>query len=83
VAKAVEELGLKGKIVCFDFVEETINCIKNGTITCSIGQDPFSQGHSPIIYIYNYIAAGQKPSQGKVWTRMDIVDSSNVNNILV
>lgn len=84
-ARAIEEAGLAGRIkfVCFDFTDEIIGNIKKGIITASIGQDPFSQGHNPVIYIYNYIVANQKPPQEKMWTRMDIVNSSNVNSILV
>lgn len=85
VAKAVEDAGMgsKIKIICFDFIESTINYIKKGVISNSIGQDPFGQGYSPLIYLYNYIVSGQKPSNDKMWTRMDVVNSENVNDILI
>lgn len=85
LSKAEEELGLKGKIkvVCYDFTSEAIDNIKKGYITSAIGQDAFSQGHDPVIYIYNYIVSGEKPPQEKIWTRLDVVDSNNINNIII
>lgn len=84
VAKVVEEMGLRGKvkIICFDFIDSTLNYIKKGVISCSIGQDPFGQGYSPLIYLYNYIVDNKKPESDKVWTRMDVVNSENVDNML-
>ena len=76
-------MGSKIKIICFDFIESTINYIKKGIISSSIGQDPFGQGYSPLVYLYNYIVAGQKPSSDKMWTRMDVVNLENVNDILI
>jgi methyl-accepting chemotaxis protein/ABC-type sugar transport system substrate-binding protein len=85
VARAVEDAGMGSriKIICFDFIESTINYIKKGVISNSIGQDPFGQGYSPLVYLYNYIVSGQKPSNDKMWTRMDVVNSENVNDILI
>lgn len=85
VARAVEESGMGGKIkiICFDFIESTINYIRKGIISASIGQDPFAQGYSPLVYLYNYLVSGQKPANEKMWTRMEVVNSQNVNDILV
>ncbi len=54
-AKAVEEAGKGGaiKMVSFDFVDETMEYVKKGVITGTIGQDPFAQGHDPAIRLYN------------------------------
>ncbi|SKA95100.1 methyl-accepting chemotaxis protein/ribose transport system substrate-binding protein [Caloramator quimbayensis] len=85
VARAVVDMGLSGKvkIVCFDFIDSTLNYIKKGVISCSIGQDPFGQGYNPLIYLYNYIVDNKKPESDKVWTRMDVVNSENVDNMLL
>ncbi|MDP4094071.1 MAG: substrate-binding domain-containing protein [Bacillota bacterium] len=82
-AKAIEELGLteKVKVVCFDYNKEIFEYIKKGIIYSAIGQDPFGQGHDPAIYLYNYLAAGVKPKE-KIPTRFDVVDISNVNELL-
>ncbi len=85
VAKAVEELKLSGtiKIICFDFIDKTIEYIKKGVITASIGQDPFGQSYSSIVYLYNNITAGKNPPDKKMWTRMYFVNQKNVNDILM
>ncbi|NLD48480.1 MAG: substrate-binding domain-containing protein, partial [Clostridiaceae bacterium] len=83
-AKAVIELNLVGKvkIVCFDFNKEIFQYIKDEIIYAAIGQDPFGQGHDPIIYIYNYLVADQKPESQVVWTRTDVVDKNNVDDLI-
>lgn len=82
-AQAIEELGLTGKvkIVCFDYNREIFEYIKKGIIYSAIGQDPFGQGHDPAIYLYNYFVTGDKP-MSKIPTRFDVVNSSNVNELL-
>jgi len=84
IAKAIEESGLSGKIKCvvYDIDAATLKYIKSGAITCTIGQDPFGQGHDPIIYIYNYLVTKEKPLSEKLWTRIDVIDSDNVDNFL-
>lgn len=83
-AKAIEELGMTGKvkIVCFDFVDETIQYVRKGIISATIGQDPFGQGFDPVVYAYNQIVTGQKPPQEKMWTKLDVVTKDNVNDII-
>ena len=82
--KAIVESGLKDrtKVICFDHDKDIFQGIKDGIIYAAIGQDPFGQGHDPIIYIYNYLVAGQKPPMDHIPTRSDIVDAHNVNDLL-
>jgi ribose transport system substrate-binding protein len=83
-AKAIEEMELTGKvkIVCFDFVDETIQYVRKGVISATIGQDPFGQGFDPIVYAYNQLRAEQKPPQEKMWTRLDVVTKDNVDELI-
>lgn len=83
-ARAITEAGLKGKakVVCFDHSKEIFEAIRDGIIYATIGQDPFGQGHDPIIYIYNYLVDGQKPPSDHIPTRFDIVDYHNVDDLL-
>lgn len=85
VAKAVESLGLTGKvkIVSFDFIQSTIQYIRKGIISNSIGQDPFGQGYNPVIYLFNLLMNGSKPEAEKMWSRMDVVNSRNVDDMLL
>lgn len=79
VARAVDEMGLAGKvkIVCFDYDEEVIKRIKKGHIHAAIGQDPFGQGHDPIIHMYNYLVTGERPDS-VCPTRSEVIDIRNV-----
>ena len=84
IARAIEEAGLSGKVKCvvYDIDADTLNYIKKGALTATIGQDPFGQGHDPIIHIYNYLVTKEKPLSEKLWTRIDVIDKENVDNFL-
>ena len=83
-AQAIKDLNLVGKtrIVCFDFNKEVFEYIKQDIIYAAIGQDPFGQGHDPIIYLYNYLVANEKPESKVIWTRTDVVDKHNVDDLI-
>lgn len=83
-ARVVEEMKRVGKtkIVLYDFMKDILEYIKKGVVTCAIGQDPFRQGHDPVIYLYNYIVKRQAPPSDHMWTRIDVVDIDNVDNLL-
>lgn len=78
--KAVEEMGYTGKvkIVCFDYDDDVIELIKRGVIHTAIGQDPFGQGHDPIISMYNYLVTGEKPDSVS-YTRTELIDIRSVS----
>lgn len=80
-AKAVEDAGKGGdiKIVCYDFVDETMDFVKKGVITGTLGQDPFAQGHDPAIRLYNYLVGGIVPSAARLLTRADFVTKDNID----
>lgn len=80
-AKAVEELGLVGKvkIVYFDIDDDIKELIRKGIVYATMGQDPFSQGHDPIISLYNYLVAGEKP-ESIMYTRTEVIDFRSVND---
>ena len=83
-AKAIRDLNMVGKtrIVCFDFNKEVFEFIKDDIIYAAIGQDPFGQGHDPIIYLYNYLVTNKKLESDVIWTRTDVVDKHNVNELI-
>jgi methyl-accepting chemotaxis protein/ribose transport system substrate-binding protein len=79
-AKAIQELNLAGKVrlLCYDYDNDIIDYIRKSVISVSMGQDPFGQGHDPLIYLYNYLVAGEKP-EDIIHTRIEIMDIRNVN----
>ncbi len=80
-AKAVEDAGKAGevKIICYDFVDETMGFVKSGVITGTLGQDPFAQGHDPAIRLYNYLVGGVVPPAARLLTRADFVTKDNID----
>ena len=83
-AKALRELNMVGKVkvICFDFDKEIFELIKEGSVYAAIGQDPFGQGHDPIIYMYNYLVTNKKPEREIIWTRTDVVNIDNVEDLI-
>ncbi len=79
-AAAVEDAGMAGKIkiICYDFVDETIEFIRKGVITGTIGQNPFAQGHDPAIRLFNYLVSGKVPPAARLVTRADFVTKENL-----
>jgi methyl-accepting chemotaxis protein len=80
VAAAVSDAGLAGKltIVSHDLVEEAMPFVANGTIAAAIGQDPYGQGHDPVIHLFNHLVAGWQPPKTRILTAMDVITPANV-----
>jgi ribose transport system substrate-binding protein len=79
-AAAVEDAGKGGKIkiICYDFVDETMEYVKKGVIYGTVGQDPYAQGHDPVIRLFNYLVDGVVPPAGLLYTRADVVTKDNM-----
>lgn len=80
LAKAIEDTGNKGRIkaVVFDQNDEIFEYIRKGVIAAAIDHDPFSQGHDPIILMYNHIVDGLVLPKDRVKCKASVVDSDNI-----
>jgi Periplasmic binding protein domain len=78
-ARAVAEAGKAGqiKIFCHDLVDETMPYVVQGVINGTVGQDPFAQGHDPVIHLFNHLVTGWTPPSPMLLTEMDLVTSDN------
>lgn len=67
-ANAVKDNGKKNtvKVVCHDFLPETMGLVKEGVIQGLIDQSTKLQGRDVVIRLYNYIAGGIVPPFGKL-----------------
>lgn len=81
-ARAIEESGRKISLIVFDHSQEIFKYIRKGIIKAAIGQDPFGQGHDPIIYMYNCIVTGEPLPSTNMKCRVNIVDGDNVNTLI-
>jgi len=81
-AKAVKDSNKAGKVklICHDLIEDTMNFVKNGVITATLGQDVFAQGHDPIIHLFNHIVSHWLPTKPRMLTNMDLVTPDNYSN---
>ena len=84
VARAIVDTGSIGRVslVSFDHSKEVYDYIKKGVIAAAIGQDPFGQGHDPIISIYNSIVTNSPFATDHIACRLSVVDKSNVNTLV-
>jgi methyl-accepting chemotaxis protein/ribose transport system substrate-binding protein len=81
-AKLIEEMNLVGKVklLCFNYSDETVSLIKKGIVHKVFRQDPFGQGHDPIIYLYNYLVANEMP-ESATYTRTEVIDKYSVGEL--
>jgi len=74
-ARSVEAEGKAGRvrIISHDMLDETMQYLQKGVITATLGQDPYGQGHDPVIHLFNHLAAGWQPPSPRMLTQLDIV----------
>jgi methyl-accepting chemotaxis protein len=79
VARAIEDAGMRDsvKIVSHDLIDATMKCLQKGLISATIDQNPFAQGHDPLIHLYNHLVGGWRPQSPRLLTPMKVVDQSN------
>ena len=79
-AAAVSDAGRAGKItvISHDLVEDAMPYVAKGVITAVIGQDPYAQGHDPVIHLFNHLAAGWQPPATRMLTASDLVTAANI-----
>lgn len=84
VTQAINECGLHGKTkaVGFDHTKDILEEIKKGTIAAAIGQDPFAQGHDPVVRMFNSLVEKSPIENEDMWIECDVVNVSNVNDII-
>ncbi|MDC7232532.1 MAG: substrate-binding domain-containing protein [Spirochaetales bacterium] len=81
-AKAVQDLGLTGKVgvVCYDHIPENISYVRSGEVIGAIDQDPFGVGFDTPVYLFNYLVAGDKPEEN-IAVNPTMLTPANVNEI--
>lgn len=81
--EVIKELNLQNKIkvAVYDSCPITLKNVKEGVFSCIINQDGFGQGHDPVISMFNYLI-GDKKIDEKIWSRIELINSENVDNYL-
>ncbi|MBN2736141.1 MAG: substrate-binding domain-containing protein [Spirochaetales bacterium] len=65
------------KIVVHDLADETMKYFQNGVIQSTLSQNPFSQGYSPIIQLYNFLKTKKKPIVTRELAMLEVVTLDN------
>jgi methyl-accepting chemotaxis protein len=60
-----------------DMLDETMQYLQKGVITATVGQDPYGQGHDPVIHLFNHLTTGWQPSSPRLLTQLDVVTQQN------
>lgn len=84
VAKAIQDSGRKGSVITvgFDDNQEIFEYISKGIIYATITQDPFGQGHDPIVWLYNHLVTGEQFPREYMGCKLSVIDRDNVDNLL-
>ncbi len=82
IGEAITELWLKDSVmvVAHDMADETIACIKNGSIKATANDNAYTQGYDPIILLYNKIASKWSPGTAQQLVEMDLVTKENLDS---
>jgi len=84
-AKAIKDMGKvdKVKLICFDFVDETVKYVREGVIQACIVQDPFLQGYEVVQILYDFLIKQCRPEQEYIFTSIDIACRANIEYFLL
>ena len=70
--RAVEESGLRPKIITFDEVPTTLEMLKKGIISATISQQPDRQGSRSLDLLFEYLTAGTVPEKERYFVEHSI-----------
>lgn len=72
--EAVQVMGLARKlnIITFDETPFIVEKLKEGTISATIGQQPFTQGYRAIRVLFEYLVQGRLPESAQIYTENEI-----------
>jgi methyl-accepting chemotaxis protein len=78
-AKAIASAGARGrvKLISHDTTDETMQLMKEGTVSATVSQDPIAQGHDPCVHLFNHIVSGWCPTQPRLLTDVKLVTPEN------
>ena len=81
LGKALKILGMERdiKVVSHDFVQGTVELLKEKVIDFTIGQDPYRQGYLPVKILFDYLMSGKTPEVDFIKTNIDIRTEENID----
>ncbi len=78
-ARAVVDAGREGKtiVIAHDLTEATMEYVARGVIGATISQDPYAQGHDPVVRLFNSVVEGWRPAAPRLLTKLESVTGQN------
>lgn len=78
-AQAVIDAGREGDVVvvAHDLTSATMEHVARGTIAATISQDPYAQGHDPVIHLFNFMVSGWRPAAPRLLVKLESVTREN------
>jgi ribose transport system substrate-binding protein len=71
------------KVIAFDFTEQNVEAVRNGSMYALIGQDPFGQAYDTLIWLYNYVVTDEKPTPKYFMpTDLQVMTKDNIDKVL-
>lgn len=80
VCKALEEIGLSGKVkvISNDLTDQNIQYLKEGKINFLLGQDAHRQGYEPVLLLFTKLFDGNDPEKELIYTEIVIKTKYNI-----
>jgi methyl-accepting chemotaxis protein len=77
VLDAGPETASRVKIVTHDLTPDTMHYLARDAVAATFSQNPFAQGHDPVILLYNYLLTGESPLILRHLTLLEEVTQAN------
>lgn len=83
-AQAVADAGMLGKVAVIghDLSAEIYRCLRAGTVTATVGHEPYNQGYYAVKLLYNYLNTQTPPSQSIFYCKLEAIFQSNARYYL-
>lgn len=69
-------------VIGYDLNHDIYSCLKDGSITATICHEPFNQGYYAVKTLYRYLNLNIVPKQSIVYSKLEVVFSSNAKYYL-
>ncbi len=81
VARAVEDKGLKNQvgIMGYGMSPKTEKFIRDSVVECAVNNEPEMQGHFIVKILYNLVIDNIKPSEKRLYTKLEVVTRENLD----
>jgi diguanylate cyclase (GGDEF)-like protein len=83
--EAITRAGLVGRtvVICHDTVDAVVAGIRAGSISATVTQHPYGQGHDTVIDLFNAVVHGWRPAEPRIVSSSSLVTRENLGQFLM